>query len=122
MGGNRSPEPAAVPAALLPLPPTPPPTSAPTTNAPEVVTTNIPVTIRRRPITSAPQTPAAPLPRINFDLQTVANNIAPTSRPQAVVPAFLQPSGGRSLPFSAPRARQLITDITSPDSNVAAVP
>jgi len=143
--GNRSPEPAAVPAALLPLPPTPalpgprpvhqtahlldlamtdflptpPPTFAPTTNAPEAVTTNTPVTLRRNTVTSAPQTP---LPRINLDLQTAAPNIAASSRPQAVVPAFLQPSGGRSLSFPAPRARQFITDVPSPDSNVGAVP
>merc|ERR1719180_212727 len=153
--GNHSPEPAAVPAALLPLPPTPalpgprpvhqtarlldlamtdflptpPPTSAPTTNAPaEVVTTNKPaVTIRRQVVTSAPPTPAAPLPSINLDFQTAfAPNIAASSRPQAVVPAFLQPSAGRSLSFpksaAAPRARQLITDVPSLDSNVAAVP
>merc|ERR1719418_305915 len=90
-----------------------------------MVTTNKPVTIRRQPITSAPQTPAAPLPRINLDLQTAAPNIAASSRPQAVVPAFLQPSSGRSLSFpksSAPRARQLVTDVPSPDSNVGAVP
>ena len=100
--------------------PTPPPTtSAPTTNAPEVVTTSEPVTMPRKP--TPPQIPAAPLPRINLDSPTA--NFAAIPRPQAVVPAFLQPSTpSRSPSFPqppAPRARQLVP---SPDSNVAAVP
>jgi len=149
--GNRSPPPA-VPAPLLPLPPTPalpgprpvhqtahlldlamtdflptpPPTSAPRTKAPEMTApTNQPVSTRRKTVTNLPQTPTVSFPRISQTSQTDSPSIAAISRPQAVVPAFLQPSGSRPPSFpqqAAPRARQLITDVPSLDSNMAAIP
>ena len=76
-------------------------------------------------VTTPPQTPTASFPRISQTSQTDSPSIAAISRPQAVVPAFLQPSGSRSSSFpqqAAPRARQLITDVPSLDSNMAAIP
>ena len=106
--------------------PTPPPTSAPRTKAPEMtVPTNQPVSTQRKTVTTPPQTPTISFPRISQTSQTDSPSIATISRPQAVVPAFLQPSGSRSPSFpqqAAPRARQLITDVPSLDSNMAAIP